>query len=75
MTGETLASLATHAFISIVTCAFVYGRLTERVKANTDKLDDHDTELKNLEAADARHGERISTIEGRLSPLAMKARV
>jgi hypothetical protein len=52
--------------IQVITAAFVYGRLTERVKTLGDRTIDHGrriTNQENITSGPGGHGERITSLE------------
>jgi hypothetical protein len=54
--------------VQLVTAAFVYGRLTERVKTIGDRTIDHGTRITNVEtvlSGSGGHGERLTALEAR----------
>ena len=63
---DTLAIIA----VQIVTAAFLYGRLTERVKTVDDRTVDHGRRISNVEtvlSGTGGHGERLTALEAWLS--------
>jgi hypothetical protein len=52
--------------VQIVVAAFVYGRLTERVKTHGDRTADHGRRISNIETVltgTGGHGERLTALE------------
>lgn len=57
---------AVAALINLLTAAYVYGRLTERVKTLGDRTIDHGHRLQNVETVligTGGHGERLVALE------------
>ncbi len=50
----------------LLTAAFIYGKLTERVSFNSEKTNDHGRRLANIEtvlSGTGGHGERLTALE------------
>jgi hypothetical protein len=65
MTWQIVLALFT-ILIQVATAAYVYGRLTERVRTLGDRTVDHGRRITNLETVTSGvggHGERITAIE------------
>lgn len=55
----TIIAAGIGVLINLATAAYVYGKLTQSVSGHEKRLDAHSLRLDD-------HGERISTLEGRL---------
>jgi len=62
----TLIGAAVVVIINLLTAAYVYGKLTERVKTVGDRTIDHGNRLTNVETVligSGGHGERLVALE------------
>ena len=62
----TLIGAGVVVFVNLVTAAFIYGQLTQRVKGHSIDLDDHKRRLGNVEtvlSGPGGHGERLTALE------------
>ena len=62
----TLISAGVIVIVQLLTAAFVYGMLTERVKNVSVKSEDHQRRLQNIETVlqgTGGHGERLTALE------------
>lgn len=64
--GIALISVGSILLTQVITTAFLYGRLTEKVKTASDRTIDHGRRLTNLETVSSGtggHGERLTALE------------
>lgn len=65
-TTVAIASVAVIVICQIATTAFIYGRLTEKVKTTMERTVDHGRRITNLEtvlSGTGGHGERLTALE------------
>lgn len=67
MNAESWIALGGTIAVQVIGMAFIYGRLTEKVKGHENTMLRHDRDIEEQEGTLLDHEGRISTIEGRLS--------
>lgn len=68
MNAEAWIALIGTIAVQIIGMAFIYGRLTEKVKGHEGTMLRHDREIEEQGATILDHEGRIARIEGRFTP-------